>query len=84
MFATANNKTMASKSGWPPTRRVTSMKAVATSGKVRKSGHTRCPRYVKKPPKIPVKRQTNTVASNTLRFGFLTSSARVVTASKPM
>ena len=32
----------------------------------------------------PMKRQVNIIASGTVRFGFLTSSANVVTPSKPM
>ena len=61
-----------------------SIKAVSRFGKDRQSGQTRAPRYASKALHTPAKMQVSTTASNTLRFGFSTSSASVVTPSNPM
>ena len=39
--------------------------------------------FFSRPPKMPVKKHTKTVAINILRFGFSTSSERVLTPSNP-
>ena len=82
--ATIKVTPMALNSSTPPTRLQISINAVSRFGNDRQSGHTRAPRYDSNPLHTPAKMQVSTTASRTLRLGFSTSSASVVTPSNPM
>ena len=68
----------------PPTRLQISMNAVSRLGNERQSGQTRAPNRPRMSLHTPAKIQVKTTASSTFRLGFSTSSASVVTPSKPM